>query len=203
MSVVHVIDTLTEWARQNICEHVRLKMPPKNLEANDAEYSYELTKPTAFAMYVPSEEKLPPSIHSPFPSLCVRFLTGEDDLPSNEGHVNVQFVFSVWDPGLHGQDIFHPKGDLTFYRQGPVYAEFERNGDGWRDAWNFVDTALRAVESVSHIGGYAIDRNTTVKFGPMAEQETISDFYPFWYAWISFRVNYPLRRHNEDFEIHL
>ena len=36
MSVVHLIDTVTAWARQNISEQVRLKMPPENVEANDA-----------------------------------------------------------------------------------------------------------------------------------------------------------------------
>lgn len=203
MSVVHVIDTLAEWAKENICKGVQLKMPPKNLEANDAGYSYETVTPTVFPMYVPTSEKLPPSIHSPFPSLCVRFVKGTDELSGNTGHLDVQFCFSAWDPGTHGQDVFHPNGDGSFRKQGAVYAEYERNGDGWRDVWNFVDTALRAVESVTHIGGYTIDRETPVGYGPMTEQESVPDFYPFWFAWISFRVNYPLQRYNEDLQQYL
>lgn len=193
MSVVHVIDTLTEWAKQNICASVKLKMPPQNLEANDAEYSYETVTPTVFPMYVPTSEKLPPSIHSPFPSLCVRFIKGADDIAGSKGHLDVQFCFSAWDPGTHGQDISLEEGVL----------HFERNGNGWRDVWNFVDTALRAVESVTNIGGYAIDRETPVEFGPLTEQESIPDFYPLWFAWISFRVNYPLRRNIEDLQQYL
>lgn len=203
MSVVHVIDTLTDWAKSNICEKVVLKMPPKNLEANDAGYSYDTVKPTAFPMYVPTSEKLPPSIHSPYPSLCVRFVKGSDELTGNTGQLDVQFCFSAWDPGTHGQDIYHPNGDMSFRRQGPVYAEYERNGNGWRDVWNFVDTALRAVESVTDIGGYTIDRATPVEFGPLAEQEAIPDFYPFWYAWLSFRIKYPLQRNIEDLQQYL
>lgn len=203
MSVVHVIDTLAEWAKENICEKVMLKKPPENLEAYDASYSYELVKPSVFPMYVPTSEKLPPSIHSPFPSLCVRFVKGSDELSGNTGSLDVQFCFSAWNPGLHKQDVFRREGDGSFSNQNNANAEYDRNGNGWRDVWNFVDTALRAVESVTHIDGYVIDRQTPVEFGPLAEQEAISDFYPFWFAWLSFRVSYPLRRNNEDIEIHL
>jgi hypothetical protein len=198
MSVVHVIDTLTEWAQRNICDHVQLKKPPMNLEANDEGYSYETVKPAVFPMYVPTSEKLPPSIHSPFPSLCVRFLKGSDDLKGSKGYLDVQFCFSAWDPGTHGQDIVHAYGATPYSEQGKQEATFERNGNGWRDVWNFVDTALRAVESVTKIGGYTIDRETPVEFGPLTEQEAIADYYPFWFAWMSFRVNYPLQRNVKD-----
>ena len=202
MSVVHVIDTLAEWARQNICERVTLKMPPDNIEANDEGYTYKTVNPSVFPMYVPTSEKLPPSIHSPFPSLCVRFVKGADILTGSGGHLDVQFCFSAWDPGTHGQDVIHPNGDGTYTRD-PDSFEYGRNGNGWRDVWNFVDTALRAVESVTNIGGYTIDRETPVEFGPLTEQEAIPDFYPFWFAWISFRVNYPLRRNIEDLQKYL
>lgn len=202
MSVVHIIDTLTEWARLNVCEKVKLKVPPQNEDANDAGYSYEEANPTAFAMYVPTEEKLPPNIHSAFPSLCVRFLTGEEDLSAGSGHVDVQFALSAWDPGLHGQDVFIPKGVNAFTRQGPEFTEYQRNIDGWRDVWNFADTALRAVESVTHINGYAIDRSTPVQYGPFTERDPMED-YPFWFAWISFRVTYPLMRNINDLHQYL
>lgn len=203
MSVVHIIDTLAEWAKQNICEHVNLKKPPENLEAMDAGYLYETVKPSVFPMYVPTSEKLPPNIHSPFPSLCVRFIKGADNISGSNGYLDVQFCFSAWDPGTHGQDIYHPAGEMSFRKQGPVYAEYERNGNGWRDVWNFVDTALRALESATNIGGYTIDRETPIEFGPLAEQEAIPDFYPFWFSWVSFRVNYPLRRNIKDLQKYL
>lgn len=203
MSVVHIIDTLADWAKQNICEHIQLKKAPENLEAVDAEYAYETVTPSVFPMYVPTSEKLPPNIHSPFPSLCVRFIKGSDSLPSSKGFVDVQFCFSAWNPGLHGRDVFHPNGDQTFHRQERGHVEYIRNSDGWRDVWNFVDTALRAVESTTNIGGYVIDHETPIEFGPLTEQEAIPDFYPLWFAWISFRVNYPLRRNNEDYQKYL
>lgn len=198
MSVVHVIDTLTEWARQNICEQIKLKVPPENTAPDDSGYAYNLAPPAAFAMYVPTSDKLPPGSHPPFPSLCVRLVTGQDVPADGSGSIEVQFCFSAWDPGTHGEDKLSPNGDGT-YSKGDG-GTFERNGDGWRDAWNFVDIALRAVESVTNIGGYTIDRAKPVKFGPLTEQEAIPDFYPMWFAWLSFTVNYPLRRNIQELQ---
>lgn len=204
MSVVHILDTLSEWAKVNICDKVSLKAPPPNEMPDDSAYDYKLVNPSVFTLYVPTSEKLPPNIHSPFPSLCVRFMEGENGLSSGKGFINVQFVFSAWDPGTHGKDrlaFISVKNNI--WQDNGGAETFERNGDGWRDVWNFVDVALRAVESVTNIGGYVIDHQTPIKFGPLGEQESIPDFYPFWFAWISFRVNYPLMRNVEDFQNHL
>lgn len=194
MSVVHVIDTVTEWAQQNVCNHIMLKVPPKNEDAVDASYDYETANPTAFPMYVPTSEKLPPTIRSPFPHLCVRFLKGADALSAGSGHLDIQLVFSVWNPGTHGRDQFLPDGNGGFIRQGGDIAEFIRDANGWRDVWNFVDLAMQALKSTTTIGNYVIDQETPIEFGPLAEQEAIPDYYPFWFAWISFRLNYPLMR---------
>ena len=202
MSVVHLIDTLTLWAQQNVCDHITLKVPPANEgEAVDAEYEYKTAKPTAFAMYVPTSEKLPPNIRSPFPSLCVQVVSGEDTLEDGAGFVDVRFTFATWDPGTHGKDILVPTtADGERWSVAGSSDHFQRNGDGWRDAWNFLDIARRSVESVTNIGGYTIDKSTPIKFGPMTEQEAIADLYPFWVAWLSFRINYELVRNIEEFQ---
>ena len=205
MSVVHIIDTLTDWARGNICEKIKLKVPPLPDEPEDAGYEYKLANPAAFGMYVPTQEKLPPNVHAPLPALCVNFSKGEENTATGEGSLNVQFSFSVWDTGLHGKDIFKPEGGGTFKQWSGAEAEsfFKRNGEGWRDAWNFVDIALRALGSVSSIGGYTIDRATPFEYGPHTEQEAIPDLYPFWLAWVSFRIKYPLRRNTEEIQNYL
>ena len=205
MSVVHILDTLTDWARTSICEQIRLKVPPLNEEANDAGYDYKLVNPAAFAMYVPTTERLPPNVHSPMPSLCVRFVKGQDNPSAGMGSINVQFCFSTWDTGTHGADILKPDGFNSFKQWSGAEAEayFKRNGEGWRDAWNFLDIALREVESVTNIGGYVIDKNSPIEFGPLTEQEAIPDLYPFWFAWMSFFVNYPLRRNIEGAQKYL
>lgn len=197
MSIVHVLDTVKDWTQSNICDRIQLKQPPDDLDAPvDAAYEYKLVTPTAFAMYLPTAEKIPPSFHHPYPSVCIRFMTGQDELAGNKGYMDLQLCFSTWDPGIHGEDVLLPNGQggAKRWTGEEAAAYFQRNGEGWRDAWNFVDVALRAVESVTDIGGYAIDRATPVKYGPLTEQEAIPDLYPHWYAWISFRVTYPLMR---------
>lgn len=202
MSVTHLIDTITEWAQVNVCDLVKLKELPKDADASDAGYKYSLVTPAAFPMYVPTSDKLPPGIHSPIPSLCVRFLAGQDNIAARQGAVEVQLCFSAWDTGTHGGDVFMPNGDGTFRKleEAAKRGYFRRSGDGWRDAWNFVDIALRAIESVTHIGGYTIDQSAPIKFGPLSEQEAIPDFYPLWFAWVSFTAVYPIQRNISDIQ---
>lgn len=200
MSIVKILDDVTEWARQNICSKIELKVPPKNSEPNDYEYDYKLANPVAFTMFVPTEDRLPKNTPSAFPSLCVRFIEAEDDFASMKGTVGIQFLLSAWNPGTHGQDMIAPQpGDgLTWVSDPDAKNSFERNGEGWRDIWNFTDIAVRAVESATNISGYEIDRSVPVKFGPLTEQEAVPDYYPFWFTWVTFQLTYPLRRNIED-----
>lgn len=181
MSIVKVLDDVTEWARQNICSQITLKVPPKGTEPNDHDYVYQTANPVAFTMYVPTEDKLPKDIPSAFPSLCVRFIEGENDLANNKNTIGIHFLLSVWSPGKYG-------------------AEFERNGEGWRDVWNFTDIAVRALEASAHISGYEIDRSVPIKFGPLTEQEAIPDFYPFWFTWVTFQLTHPLKRNIDNIQ---
>jgi hypothetical protein len=196
MSVVKILDDVTQWARQNICSKIQLKVPPANGEPNDYDYDYKKANPVAFTMYVPTDDKLPKDIPSAFPSLCVRFIEGEDNLTSMNGTIGIQLLLSAWNPGTYGGDRFTMyQGDAFHWTQDPdTKKEFQRNGEGWRDIWNFADIALQAVESTTHIAGYKIDRSIPVKFGPLTEQEAVADYYPFWFTWVSFQLTYPLRR---------
>ena len=205
MSVVKILDDVKAWAEEEICSKIQLKVPPEGDEPNDRDYDHTLTNPVAFAMYVPTKDKLPPKIKSVFPSVCVRFLEGADNMRDKEGGIGIQLCFSAWDPGLHGSDLLLPQADGSHRRwTGPEANDFfQRYGEGWRDVWNFVDLALRAVESATHIKGHEIDISTDVKFGPLIEQEAIADYYPFWFACVSFRLKYQLRRNIKDLKQYL
>lgn len=203
MTVTHTLDILTEWVQKDICPKIELKVPPDSeLDADDSGYEYRRTSPTAFAMYVPAKDKLPPGVISPFPSICVRFTDGADNLASGMGTIGVQLCFSAWNPGVHGEDVILPNEQNALEPKKWTGAEadayFRRSGEGWRDAWNMVDIALREIESVTNIGGLVIDRGVPVKFGPLTEQEAIPDFYPFWFAWVSFSIQYPITRRIRD-----
>ncbi len=203
MAVVHIIDTLADWARVNICREIMLKVPPENEDAMDSGYRYKTANPAVFPLYVPSGDKLPANIDSPIPCLRVRFLSVQDDLAAKTGGMDVQFGFCVWDPGKHSEDTFIPNGDGTFRRQDAAGAEFERNAEGWRDLWNFVDLAARKLQAVDSIGLCTIDKSTPFEYGPLKVDGEIADSYPFWEAEMSFRVTYPLMRNNEDLEQYL
>ena len=200
MSIVKILDDVTAWARQTICAKIQLKVPPKNTEPNDDDYKYQTAHPVAFTMYVPTDDKLPKNIPSAFPSLCVRFIEGVDDLSTMTGTIGIQFLLSAWNPGTHSTDLyFMQEGDpFRWQAQSDAEVKFARNGEGWRDIWNFTDLAVLAVESVTNIAGYKIDRSIPVKFGPLTEQEAVPDFYPFWFTWVTFQLTYPLMRNIED-----
>lgn len=199
--VVTVIDDVTNWAREHICEKIQLKVPPENTGAMDAGYSYKLENPEAFPMYLPPGDKLPKGFRFTHPSLCVRFIKAVDSMATDKGYVDIQFIFSAWDPGDHGEDVYLPNGDGTYRKQSDT--SFEKGSSGWRDVWNFVDIARLALESTTSINGLAIDKSTDIEYGPITEQKQIVDAYPFWYSWLSFRVTYPLMRYNEDIEKYL
>lgn len=203
MSVVNILDDVTEWVAKNICSKIKLKVPPESDTApTDAGYEYQLVTPAAFPLFVPARDKTPPGILSPVPSVCVRFLEGTESLASSKGTIGMQLCFSTWDPGLHGEDILLPNGENGSKRwTGPeADAYFRRSGDGWRDAWNFVDIALRELGSTTNVGGYVIDRQDPVKFGPLTEQGAIIEAYPLWFAWCSFSLSYDLRRNNAELQ---
>lgn len=190
MSVVNTLDRVTEWVQTNICDGIKLKMPPEDENApTDAGYEYKLITPTAFPLFVPSKDKLPPGVLSPLPSVCVRFMEGEETLSQREGSIGLQLVFCTWSTGQHSKDVLDGSAD-----------GFKRNADGWRDAWDFVDIALRKLGNSLTVGGFELDRSTPIKYGPLTEQGEIIEAYPLWFAWVSFSIKFPVLRYAEEIE---
>ena len=198
MTVVEIIDTITEWARREICTKIKLKCPPEDTEANAKGYNYKLMHPACFSLFVPTKDKLPPAVLSPIPSICVRVIEGEDSMNAQKGSLTIELCLSTWDTGIHGKDILEPVGDNRFKISD--IERYQKDGGGWRDAWNLLDTVLREIEGSASIEGIQIDRTSPVKFGPYTEQESIPDFYPFWFAWVRFKVTRALVRNVKDYE---
>ena len=97
MSVVKILDDVKTWVEEEICSKVQLKAPPEGDEPNDRDYDHSLVNPVAFTMYVPTKDKLPPSVKAVFPSVCVRFLDGTENMTAKEGSIGIQLCFSAWD----------------------------------------------------------------------------------------------------------
>ena len=76
VSIVNSIETVREWLDSTVCPMVQLKLPDDS--ATDASYPYKLVNPTAFSLFVPSKDRLPPKVPAPIPSVCVQIVEGTD-----------------------------------------------------------------------------------------------------------------------------
>lgn len=202
-TVTEVIDRVVEWTEKNICQKVELKVPPTDLDAPDGGgYEYQRVHPHCFPLFVPGNDKLPPNVAAPIPSVCVRVVDGTDF--RSEGSISLELWFSAWNPGTHGKDVLKPvQGKQATYEEwsGPeAEAYFQRNAEGWRDLWNWLDVSLREIESVESIDGLQIDREQGIKFGPAKDNEGIPDYYPFWFGFISLTLNRPIVRNIPAYE---
>lgn len=152
----------------------------------------------------PVQRQDAPKIAAPIPSVCVQLTQGEDDLIEHTRGIKIRLCFSAWDPGYHGPDIYIPQGNGsgTYIQQYNSEAAdfFQKNGEGWRDAWNFVDTALRLIENAEYIGDLRVIKELGITFGPVAEQDAVPDFYPYWFAWAEFSVEETLTRHAKNYD---
>lgn len=202
MSIVNSIETVREWLEATVCPMVQLKLPDDS--ATDASYPYKLVNPTAFSLFVPSKDRLPPKVPAPIPSVCVQLVEGDDDMIQSARSIKIRLCFSAWDPGYHGLDFYYPKNDGSgAYIQRhneEAKAFFQKNGEGWRDAWNFVDTALRMIENAEYIDRLRVAKENGITFGPVSEQDAVPDFYPYWFAWVEFTVEEALTRAPKDYQ---
>lgn len=220
-TIVDTLDKITAWTQINICNPVDFKLPPiiKNQENDEirriverdisgdigdagkdgAGYEYKRVTPVAFTWFFPSKDKLPPNIKAPTPAVCVRLSDGNDN--RNIGNMNIELCFAVWNPGTHGSDIIFPSESESYTQwTGEEASEyFERNAEGWRDVWNWVDLALRKIESAESISGIMIDKSS-IKFGAFKTEGLMVDFYPFWHSYISFDISRSIVRNVKEYE---
>lgn len=202
MSIVNSIEIVREWLAANVCPLVQLKLPDDN--ATDASYPYKLVNPAAFSLFIPSKDRTPPKIAAPIPSVCVQIVQGKDDMIASTRGIKIRLCFAAWDPGYHGPDIFKPTGDgsgsYIQWNDEEAKALFLKNGEGWRDVWNFVDTALREIEDAEYINGLRLVKEDGITFGLFTEQDAVPDFYPFWYAWVELTVSEILTRNHKAYD---
>lgn len=189
MAIVTVIDQITEWVGEKICPLVEFKVPSDIVQ--DGQYDYDLVHPAAFSMYLPTVDKLPAGVDSPVPSVTVR-IQGTTDTPTRgERQLDVSLLFATWDPGIHTQDLYRSTVESQYFSD--PYARntevtYTKGMEGWRDAWNFLDTAIRTIENEEYIGKYRFIKEKGIKSGPITSQKGLADLYPYWYAFCEFSV---------------
>lgn len=195
MTVTDSLIKISEWLNSEVCTLFKFKkeaLPGKPITDG---YEYEEVNPQAFPLMVPARDKLPPNVTVNMPSVCVQILDGSDDVVAGKRDININLGIATWNPGVHSKDIYYPKGMV------PEEAEKYRSGyDGWMDVWNFIDATLRKLESVTKIDDLYIVPDVPIRFGPYKEQDTIPDYYPHWFGYITFTVRSDFIRNNKEIE---
>lgn len=193
MTIVTTIDSICEWLNANVCPNIKLKKPPKDGTPTNAKYEYELVHPYAFPLYLPTKDKLPPAVETKLPSICVQLEYGNDTTDNRE--MSISLGFGAWNPGIHPDDWIIPDG--TEAENADVLSN---EAEGWRDLWNFVDYTVTAIEQSTYLGeNVEVVRSENIEFGPYKEQDSIVSYYPFWFAYTTFKVRSSLFRNNQSF----
>ena len=186
MAIVDDLTKIRDWLQTEVCDKVKYKLPDE--QNADGGYNYELVTPSAFVIFTPTKDRLPPNVRAPIPSVCVRLSEGEHKPNDGTNTMRLMLHFCTWNPGIHAKDNFVPVEEgagMKGYNQ-VVEAEYKRSVDGWQDVYNFIDVALRAIESAEYIAGMRVVAEDGIKYG--MNDYSLDDFYPFWPAWISFTV---------------
>ncbi len=172
MAVVRQLDKLKTWLETEICPQFKFKQADD--ENVDVTYPYELVNPNVFILYVPPKELI--SEANRVPSICIQFEDGSESMAEASGVLNLRLQFATFNPGNH-------------YDYG-IDRVFDTNVDGWRDVWNFVDYIMRKLRDTELIEDLRIVKENGIKFGPISDQGQIPNFYPYYFAWMTFSVEY-------------
>ena len=200
MDLSGIILQITDWLNENVCPEVTLKVPAVDKDPNDDTYEYQAVHPTAFPLFIPTRDKLPPNVKSNIPSICVQFIHGTDTSLAHEREVTVALGFGTWSPGCHKEDWINASDPIAF----------RADMSGWMDAWNMVDIAARKIQSTNYLGeNLEVMLNEPFDYGPYRQpKENLDDewqdsFYPFWFAYLQFKVRCTLLRNNPEFQKYL
>ncbi len=159
------LELIADWLKENVCPHLQYKRP--NDDNNDGTYNYQLVNPDVHIMYIPPKDILPEKKYAA-PSILVQYDNNKNFPKERKGLINIRLGFSIWNPGLHTQD------------------KYERNAEGYRDVLNFVQYVEDALIKEELIGPIRIRLEDGIETGPIKEQGVIADFYPYWFAYLTF-----------------
>ena len=168
MAVVKQLDKIKAWLEAEICPQFKFKQADD--ENVDATYPYKLVNPNVFILYVPAKELIGEA--NRVPSVCIQFDEGNESMASASGVLNLRLQFATFNPGEHTED------------------NFKINTEGWRDVWNFIDYIAERLRNVELIDDIRIIKENGIHYGPISDSGQIPNFYPYYFAWMTFSVEY-------------
>lgn len=113
MAITDSIIRITDWLNAEVCPMYKFKAPPEGRSQDDGKrlsapmddgYRYKEVNPYAFALFLPTRDKIPPPRQPNMPSVCVQLVSGSDDLIRGNRDMTVNLACSCWNPGVHVQD---------------------------------------------------------------------------------------------------
>lgn len=168
MTVVKQLDKIKAWLEAEVCPQFKFKQA--NDELVDATYPYELVNPNVFILYVPPKELIGEA--NRVPSICIQFDEGNESMANASGVLNLRLQFATFNPGEHTEN------------------DFSINTEGWRDVWNLVDYIKIKLRETDFIDNIRIIKENGIHYGPISDQGQIPNFYPYYFAWMTFSVEY-------------
>lgn len=168
MAVIKQLDMIKDWLEAEICPNFKFKQA--NDENVDATYNYKKVNPNVFILYVPPKEIIGEA--NRVPSICVQFDEGNENLAGASGVLRLRLQFATFNPGEHAD------------------GNFKVNTEGWRDVWNLVDYIMERIRNTELIGNMRILKENGISCGPISDQGQIPNFYPYYFAWMTFSVEY-------------
>ena len=92
MTTKKIIEGITDWVQEAICSKIELKVPDDN--ANDDGYNIKRVHPTAFPLYLPAKDRIPPGIVAPIPSITVQMMEGSDNIKDKERKMKIRLCLA-------------------------------------------------------------------------------------------------------------
>jgi hypothetical protein len=165
--MTNLINDITEWLEKNVCAKVKFKAQKRG-GREGAGYDYELVRPHVFPCFCPPQDgtNLPTA-----PSITVQIDSFSDTM-AEESEIKLALVFVVWNSGTHSKNAATPK--------------FEKNFDGWRDLWEFMDQTRLAIKKNFNFAGLEVIGD--IKGRPLAGESAIMGTYPFFFGEITFTI---------------
>ena len=173
MTIVQCLENITDWLNQNVCPRIRLKRPSDYNQGTY--YNFEEVSPTAFAMFLPGNDKLQEGVSSSCPYIHVQLVEGDERLLLYTDRMNIQLSFMAWNPGLHPDE----NGMTDSYR---------RTADGWKDVWSLLERTITDIKNAEYLNGVRFVKEAGIKYGQFVKDGQIADTYPYFYAWATITV---------------
>lgn len=182
MTTVLAIEAIANWLNERVCPKLLFKRA-NDLHQDDS-YPFEEVHPKAYAMFYP--DGMMPEEEKGRPFILVTPAKGNRKVIQKTDRMSVQLTFRTWNPGTHKEE--NAEG-----------APYRKNTDGWKDVWNLLDWTLREIENVQYLNGLRFVASEGVEYGPMVKDGQFVDEYPYFSAYATITVEWPIVRTEEPF----